>query len=114
MLRAYKEFVKTYVNDVVIFFQILEKHIEHLRKVFALFVEINIAFKSFKTFLEYLSIFLLKQKIDNLNLTTIEKKLKTILNFRFFPTFKYLKTYLNKTNYFCQYIFYYVQKAKNL
>ena len=84
-----------------------------MRKVFALFIEINIAFKSFKMFLKYLSIFLLKQKIDNLNLITIKKKLKIIFNFRFFFNFKHLKTYLNKTKYFCKYIFYYVQKVKN-
>ena len=35
LLRSYKQFVKTYVNDIIIHFKTLQKHLNHLRIFFS-------------------------------------------------------------------------------
>ena len=73
----------------------------------------NIIFKSFKIYFEYFSTFLLNQKIDNFDFSIVEKKLKIILSINFSQLFKHFKSYLKKTKYLKQYIFYYAQKTNN-
>ena len=113
ILRVYREFVKVYVDDVIVFSQTLKKHIKHFTKIFVFFNQMNIVLKSFKIFLKYSSVSLLKQKIDSLRLTTAKKKLKAILSLKFSFILKHLKTYLKKTSYFRQYVSYYAQKFDN-
>ena len=60
--------------------------------MFELFHRLNIALKIFKTILNYFIVVLLKQKIDNFNFITIEKKLNIIFKFQFSITLKQLKT----------------------
>ena len=112
ILRKYRHFAKTYVDDIIVFFNFLEKHLKHLNLIFVLFKKYNIVIKLFKTYLNYSILFLLEQRVDNLDLITIEKKIETIRDFKFSRTLKNLKTYFEKTKYFRQYIAYYVQKVK--
>ena len=78
LLKSYS-FARIYVDDIVIFFKTLEKHIRHLRQIFDMLIANNIFIKSEKIFIEYLSVQLLNQKIDSFELTTFENKLKTII-----------------------------------
>ena len=87
LLRKQKKYVRVYVNDIVIFFNIKKKHEVHFRFVFAILKINNIFIKSTKTFLSYFNVFLLKQKIDSLNLIIIEEKLRAIVKLRFFKIF---------------------------
>ena len=113
-LRKYREFVKFYINDIVVFNKILKEHLHHLQKILNLFRKMNIILKSSKTFLNYSSIALLKQKIDSLKLIISKKKLKIITILFFFKTFKDLETYFEMIEYLKNYISYYAQKAKSL
>ncbi len=94
LLRKYS-FAKAYIDDVIVFSKTLNDHFEHLEKIFVLFQKMNITLKIVKTYLEYLTITLLDQKVDSLDLFTIKNKLKTIAKMSFFKTLKDLKTYLN-------------------
>ena len=85
--RSYKDFVKVYVDDIVIHFDILKKHLSHFRQIFDMLVENNISIKSKKTFISYSIVHLLSQKVDSLKLTIVEKKLKTIFRLFFSNTF---------------------------
>ena len=114
ILRKFRHFVKIYVNDIVVFFNSLKKHLKHFKQIFVLFKRMNIAFKSIKFFLKYFTIFLLNQRVNNLNLIIAIDKLKIIFNFAFSQIFKQLKIYLSKIDYFRQYVFYYVQKILSL
>ena len=60
ILRFYKFFAKYYVDDIVIFSKIFEEYIEYLNTILGLFDRFNITLKDIKTFLNYLSIILLK------------------------------------------------------
>ena len=95
IFRAYRTFVRTYVNDIVIFNHFFEKHLRYFNQMFSLFVKFNITLKLFKTYLKYFIISLLKQKINRFDLSTTQKKLIVIFKLRFSRTFKNLKIYLN-------------------
>ena len=95
------------------FFQLLKKHFRHLNQVFNLFAKMNVMFKSFKIYFKYFSMFLLNQKIDNFDFSIVEKKLKIILSINFSQLLKHFESYLKKTEYLKQYIFYYAQKTDN-
>lgn len=111
ILRKYRNFARAYVDDIVIFNKSLEEHLRHLNDMFSLFDKLNIALKSFKTFLEYLIIELLSQKVNSLKLTTIANKLVAISDLKFLKTLKHLKKYLKKNDWLRNYVSYYAQKT---
>ena len=113
LFRKFRKFVKTYVNDIVIFSRSKIKHETHLRDVFKILVENNVSIKSTKTFLNYFFVFLLNQKIDSSNLVISKKKLRAIFKFRFFRIFRQLETYLSLIDWLRNYIFYYVEIFKS-
>ena len=102
------------MNDIVIFNKTLDEHLFHLNIIFQLFKRMNIVIKSIKTYLNYLSIALLNQKMNNLNFITTEKKLKTIFKFQFSNSLKLLKFYLNLIEWMRNYVFYYAQLSNPL
>ena len=113
-LRKYREFVKNYINNIVMFNKTLKKYLQHLQKILNLLRKMNITLKSLKTFLNYSNIVLLKQKIDNLKLIISKKKLKIITILFFFKILKDLETYFEMIEYLKNYISYYAQKAELL
>ena len=82
LLRSYK-FVKIYIDDIVIYFEILKKYFFYFRVIFDMFTTNNIFIKLEKTFVEYFIMHLLNQKIDFFKLATIEKKLKIISKLKY-------------------------------
>ena len=80
ILRKYKHFAKTYVNDIVVFLNFLKKHFRHFNMILVLLKKYNIVIKIFKIYLDYFSISLLKQRVDNFDFTTTKKKLKLFAN----------------------------------
>jgi len=102
------------VNDIVIYFKILKKHLHHLSAIFSLFVKRDIFIKLSKVFLEYLTVQLLRQKISSLRLTTDKEKLKTIVCLMFLHTLKKLETYLELMGWLCQFVPHYTAVTKPL
>ena len=113
LLRKYKRFVKTYVNDIVIFFKTIEKHTIHLRVVFKMFQINNIFIKLIKTFFDYFSIAFFEQKINFFDLSTNIDKLKIIAKIQFSKIFRFLKIYFEFIEYFREYVFFYVDVIKS-
>ena len=62
-----------------------------------------------KLYLGYLSVTLLKQRINSLGLSTLEEKIKVILKFKFLKMLKDLEAYLNLTEWLYNYILIYIQ-----
>ena len=67
-----------------------------------------------KSFLDYLTVQLLDQCINALELITAEDKLITIININFLCTLSTLKKYLDMTDYLHQYIPYYTAIIRSL
>jgi hypothetical protein len=97
--RLFRElfFAKTFIDDIIIFFETAKKHATHLRKIFETLIKNEIFVNFKKVFIEYFSVQLLKQKIDSLSLITDEEKLKAIAKLKFSRTLCQLKTYLELT-----------------
>ena len=56
LLRLFKEFIKGYVDDIIIFLKTLAEYILYLRQIFILFKRVGVAFKILKSFIKYLNI----------------------------------------------------------
>ena len=98
IFRAYRVFVKAYIDDVVIFSYTLKKHLDYLHIIFALFELFDITLLSKKNFFDYFIVALFDQKINAFELTTTKNKLKVIFELNFFYILKNLKSYLNLIN----------------
>ena len=98
LFQFFRVFVRNYVDDVVVFSKIFEKHVIHFHQIFVLFDNVDISFKSSKKFLKYFIVTLFEQRVNALNLSTNEKKIKIIVVLQFLANFKKLKIYLNFTN----------------
>ena len=81
----YRDFIKTYVDNIIMFNKTLNKHIDHLIKIFSFFEHMNITIKFIKIYLNYSSITLLSQKINSLRLIIAKKKkIKNYIKISFF------------------------------
>ena len=113
LLKSYS-FARAYVDDIVIFFKIFEKHIRHLHQIFDMLIANNIFIKSEKIFIEYLNVQLLSQKIDSFELATFENKLKTIAKLFYSTTLQTLEIYLNLIFWMREYVSFYADIVKSL
>lgn len=78
MLRTCRSFARAYIDDIIIFLRLLKEHLEHLDRVFGILYSLGIYLAPKKSFLGYLSIVLLGQRVDRYRLTTSSKKLEAI------------------------------------
>lgn len=113
ILRNYP-FAKAYIDDVIVFSNTLKEHLSHLSQIFEFFDQWNITLKASKTYLEYLTVTLLRQKVDSFDLVISAEKLKAITDLLFSKTLKALEIYLEMTEYLRNYISYYAQKSNAL
>lgn len=114
LLQEHRQYAKIYVNDIVIFSKNLDEHLKHLRQIFDMLIVNNIFIKFEKTFVEYSTIHLLDQKVNSLDLTIVENKLRTIVNLRYLRSLQLLKIYLELTKWLCDYVSMYASIAKSL
>lgn len=95
MLRSHNQYVRVYMNDIVMFSNSVKEHVIHLQAIFELFVSLQICLSLKKTFLEYSFVTLLRQKENDLRLVTTTEKLEVIIKLRFSATLNELKIYLD-------------------
>ena len=114
LLRAFKEFAKGYINDIVIFSKTLAEHISHLRQVFALFKCVGVALKATKSCVGYPNVQLLGQHVDSFGLSTPQERLEAISKLEFPLTLAGLETYLGMTGYLRPYTAWYAQISEPL
>ena len=114
ILRPFRSFARAYVNDIVIFSNTLEEHIEHLNLVFQCLENFNICLSPAKSYVGYPSVALLGQRVDALGLATAEDKLAAITRLAFPRTLRSLERYLGLTGYLRQYIPYYAAIVRPL
>ena len=103
-----------YIDDLVIFSKTLKDHKKHLSIIFSLFDRFEISLNRVKTYLEYLSIILLDQWVNEFSMIISEKWIAVIGELKFLETLKNLEIYLNLTDWLHQYILYYAQLIKSL
>ena len=116
ILWSHCDFSKVYINDIIIYIKMksLNDHLIYLNKVFNSLAEKEICLLLKKSFLEYLTVQLLSQCVDTLELATAEDKLAVIVNIEFLCTLSALEKYLGMISYLCQYISYYAAIIRSL
>lgn len=114
MLKPFKKFAKAFVDDIIVFFHTLSKHFNYLRQIFGLFRKKRVNLSPIKFFIDYPSIVLLNQQIDDLEIFTTQKKIWTIINLRFPKIFRDLEIFLDFTEWFRSSISRYAQLANSL
>ena len=114
MLKSFKKFIKTYVDNIIIYSRILIEHVIHLIKIFDLFriKRINLAF--IKSYLKYSSITLLGQKVDSLNMFISAEKIVVIIALHFSNNLKKIDHFLDLIEYLRSSILKYAQRINSL
>ena len=97
IFRLHRDFVKVYVDDIIIFNKTFEKHLNHLHIIFELLDSKDIILSSKKSFLNYFIIIFLNQKIDAFDLIATKNKINVIFRLNFFYKFSDLELYLRLT-----------------
>lgn len=113
-LRDLHEFVRAYIDDIIIFSDTLDDHLDHLDRLFSRLKELNIHLAPTKAYIGFPSVVMLGIRVDSLGLTTPEEKLKAISNLKFPYTLKQLETYLGFTGWMRQYVPRYAQVSEPL
>ena len=114
LLRQFRDFVNVYIDDIVVKSKSLTEHIDHLRQLFRLFVCKNIDLNLVKIFLDYSKVTLLEQRVNALDLSIIENRIKALISLKISETLTQLKTYLELIEYIKQYISCYAIIARSL
>ena len=112
--RAYQQYARVYIDDIVIFSKTQSEHIVHLRNIFRILSTNNIVINLKKIYIDYSSITLLKEQVIFLDLFTDVQKMKTIANLDFLKTLEQLKIYLDLTEWFRKYVSNYVRRFEFL
>jgi len=95
LLRFYRQYIRVYVNDIVIFFKILKEYVDYLYTIFYLLNFKKVILFSKKLFLSYSLVILLRQKIDIFDLIVSINKIATIKNLNFLYKLFDLELYFN-------------------
>lgn len=114
MLRPLREFVRAFVNDIIIFSRTLNEHESHLRQLFQLLRKRRASLAPSKSFLRFPSIMLLGQRVDSLGMSTSKEKIKAITALRFPYSLRDLEIFLGLTGWLRNSIPRYAQRAQPL
>ena len=95
LFRFYRQFFRVFINNIIIFFYSLKKYLLYLKQIFKFFRVKRVSLILTKSFLNYFLIILLNQRVDNLDLLTLTKKIVAITSLRFLKNLKNLNYFLN-------------------
>ncbi len=108
------KFVFVYIDDIIIFFSILENHLKHLNEILVLLEKSDVILFLFKSHFDYSSIKALRHHVNRLNISIMKKKIEIIKNLRFFVTLKNLKKELSFFEYYNNFVSWYSFIEKSL
>ncbi|KHE82477.1 hypothetical protein GE21DRAFT_1213509, partial [Neurospora crassa] len=80
-----------YINNIIITFNSIEKHLKYLNTIFSLFISKNIILLPKKSYLKYPNIKLLGFYINNFKLSTTKEHITAFQNLTFPNILKVLK-----------------------
>ena len=107
-MQEYYNFVRYYINNIIIFLKTIQKHIKYLKIIFDLFFKKFIKLKLKKLFIDYSSVILLNYQINSFILFKVEEKITTIYNLEFFKNLTKLKYYIELTDFLQYYVSYFI------
>ena len=114
LLRPLRQFTRAFVDDIIVFSRTLEEHVQHLRQLFQLLRKKRASLAPTKSFLGFPSINLLGQRVDSLDMSTSEEKIKAITSLKFPSSLRDLEIFLGLTGWLRNSIPRYAQRAQPL
>lgn len=114
ILKNYKNFSRTFIDNIVVYKKTLKNHFKHFHTIFVLLNFFNILFSSIKLFFDYFSVQLLNQKVNVFQLITIVEKIEAIVKLKFSKTFKNFEIYFDFIEELRHYVSYFAQKSNTL
>lgn len=114
ILQNIRAWAWAYIDDIICKAKSFSNLLKKLHILFDIFLEYNISIKPTKSFLNYLDIGFLGQRVNFLGLTTSEEKLWAIKRLTYPKIMGALKYYLKLTGYLHNYIHFYAQLATPL
>ena len=107
-------FAPVYIDDIVIFSETVDDHLDHLDQVFKAVTKTGITLVTTKCHFAYQSLLLLGQKVSRLGLSMHMEKVSTILNLEAPKNIHDLQIFLGMMVYFSAYIPFYTWIAAPL
>lgn len=109
ILREVRAWARAYVDNIVCVTRSLPDLLDKLRVLFEIFLHYNISIKPTKSFLNYPDVGLLGQRVNSIELTISDEKLKAIRLLAYPDTLGALEYYLGLIGYLRSYIHFYAQ-----
>jgi hypothetical protein len=106
-LRDMKEFVRCYIDDIVIFSRTFEDHVQHLTSVLQVLDNAGLYLSPAKCHIAYHSVKLLGRMVDRLGLSTLRERAEAVQKLRFPKTLQQLESFIGAANYNRSHIAYY-------
>ena len=114
LLEPFSKFSSVYLDDVIVFSNTLEEHIDHLNKIFSLFKKVNLRLKQKKCVFATTSIEYLGHIVKKGQILPVVSKVKAIDNAKPPSNVKELQQFLGIVNYYRKFIPNFSQKASSL
>lgn len=113
-LYPYRHFVRAYINDIVISSDSFEPHCTHLRTVYKLFEDLQLAINPRKSSAGYPLVNLLGFQVDAFGVATVEERIKAIVNIQMPTNLTDLETYLGMATFLRKSVYKFLQKFQPL
>lgn len=114
LLKPFAGFARAFIDDIVIFSDTAEDHLRHLKRLFRLFTDKNIAISPTKSYIGYPGVELLGFRVDSLGLTTTAQRVQAFRDLAFPATLKVLEQWIGATGFLRHLIPYYAQLLEPL
>src|SRR6266498_6001227 len=98
ILRPYKPFTRCYIDNIIIFSKTFKEYVKYLDIILGLFDRLGMTIKEVKTFLNYPSIILLDQRVNEFDIAIFKERTAAIRNLAFPKMLKDLEIYLDFTD----------------
>jgi len=104
VLRKHWKYARCYIDDIVIFSDTFEEHVEHLRAVLLTLSELGMTLSPDKCYIAYHSVQLLGHVVDRYGLSTLPEKVSAIASMEFPKHLKDLELFIGLSGYYRHFI----------
>lgn len=108
------EFMAAYIDDIMVYSDDFEAHLDHLERVFRSLANIGVTLKASKCHFGYQSLVVLGHMVDRFGLSTTDQKADAVANLPVPSTLADLEHFIGLTNWHRHLIAYYAQRIDPL
>lgn len=114
LLLPFKHFVRAYIDDVIVFSDNEEDHIDHVNEILALFAKMNLVIAPHKSFVAYPTVNLLGFDVDAFGVAIAKDKVKALRDVIFPVTLADLERWIGAVTFLRKFVPWFQQKMEPL